>query len=325
MESDKIYNMDGLESDKIYNMDCLEGMRRIPDGSIDAIICDLPYGTMKGIVNAPGWENCSCEWDEIIPTDQLFEQYERVLRRGGVAVLFSQEPYTSHLRTFKAKNIDFCYPMIWKKNSAGNALMSKSAPVSVFEDINVFAKVHDSALLHPLRDYFRNVLEFCGGKSKVMREVGGKADHTFRDGSSQFALCTEETYNELIERYGIDKMQGFRAFADLKAEQTRFNEEFGRTFNLPEGKAQLLNVLEFDKDPKEGLHPTQKPLALIQRLVLTYSNEGDTILDNCMGSGTTAVACIKEKRHFIGFELNKEYFDKACKRIDAERRQLSLF
>ena len=314
-----------MEIDKIYNMDCLEGMKNIPDGSIDAIICDLPYGTMKGIVNAPGWGNCSCEWDEIIPTDKLFEQYERVLRMNGVAVLFSQEPYTSHLRTFKAKNIDFCYPMIWKKNSAGNALMSKSAPVSVFEDINVFVKVHDSALLHPLRDYFGAVLEFCGGKGRVMREIGGKADHTFRDGSSQFALCTEETYNELIAKFGIDKMQGFRAFADLKAEQTRFNEEFGRTFNLPEGKAQLLNVLEFDKDPKEGLHPTQKPLALIQRLVLTYSNEGDTILDNCMGSGTTAVACIKEKRHFIGFELNKQYYDKACQRIDAEQRQLSLF
>ena len=320
-----------MESDKIYNIDCLEGMKHIPDGSIDAIICDLPYGTMKGIVNAPGWENCSCEWDEIIPTDQLFEQYERVLRKGGTIVLFSQEPYTSHLRTFKAKNIDFCYPMIWKKNSAGNALMSKSAPVSVFEDINVFAKanpLHDFDLAHPLREYFAKVLEFIAvPKAQIMDELGSRIDHTFRCNSSQFALCTAETYDALISRYRIDKMQGFRTFEDLKAVDDKFIivKEHERTFNLPEGKAQLLNVLEFDKDPKEGLHPTQKPLALIQRLVLTYSNEGDTILDNCMGSGTTAVACIKEKRHFIGFELNKEYFDKACKRIDAERRQLTLF
>ena len=312
-----------MEIDKIYNMDCLEGMKQIPDGSIDAIICDLPYGTMKGIGNAPGWENCSCEWDEIIPTDKLFEQYERVLRRNGVAVLFSQEPYTSHLRTFKARNMEFIYPMIWKKNSAGNALMSKVAPASVFEDINVFVKLHDTQLLHPLRDYFAQVAEYCGGKRNVISRIGGRADHTFRSGSSQFSLCTAETYGLLISEFHIDQMQGFRTFESLEEEDEKFG--FNRTFNLPEGKAQLLNVLEFDKDPKEGLHPTQKPLALIQRLVLTYSNEGDTILDNCMGSGTTAVACIKEKRHFIGFELNKEYYDKACKRIDAAQRQLTLF
>ena len=78
-------------------------------------------------------------------------------------------------------------------------------------------------------------------------------------------------------------------------------------------------------DRNKIFHPTQKPVDLLRYLIRTYSNEGDTILDNCMGSGTTAVACIREKRHFIGFELNKEYFDKACKRIDAERRQLTLF
>ena len=94
-----------IELDNIYNMDCLEGMKQIPDGTIDAVICDLPYGTMKGIVNAPGWGNCSCEWDEIIPTDKLFIEYERVLRKGGTIVLFSMEPYTSHLRQFKAQNI----------------------------------------------------------------------------------------------------------------------------------------------------------------------------------------------------------------------------
>ena len=72
-------------------------------------------------------------------------------------------------------------------------------------------------------------------------------------------------------------------------------------------------------------HPTQKPVNLIRYLVRTYTNEGDTVLDNCMGSGTTAIACIKEKRHFIGFELNKEYYEKAVKRIEAEQSQLTLF
>ena len=313
-----------MEIDKIYNMDCLEGMKNIPDGSIDAIICDLPYGTMKGIGRGGNttWANINTDWDEIIPTEPLFEQYERVLRKGGVAVLFSQEPYTSHLRTFKARNMEFLYPLIWEKSHAGNAMMSKVAPMSYFEDINVFAKIHDTQLLHPLRDYFAAVLEFCGGKRNVISRIGGRADHTFRSGSSQFALCTAETYAELIAKFGIDKMQGFRTFEDLKAEDDRFG--FNRVFNLPEGKPCKSNILKYASE-FDGFHPTQKPVALIADLIRTYSNEGDTILDNCMGSGTTAVACIKEKRHFIGFELNKQYYDKACQRIDAEQRQLSLF
>ena len=331
-----------MEIDKIYNMDCLEGMKQIPDGSVDAIICDLPYGTVKGIGKGTQYEGKS-EWDERIPTDKLFEQYERVLRRNGVAILFSQEPYTRHLRTFKAKNMEFVYPMIWLKDSAGNALMSRAAPISYFEDINVFVKVHDTQLLHPLRDYFSEVLEYIGMTSckqvndalghrkaensfyisprkKIFETIGGNADHTFRNGSSQFALCTEATYNELIEKFHIDNMKGFKPYKEL----SEINRAFNRTFNLPVGKNSKSNVLQYAKDT-DGFHPTQKPVALIDDLVRTYSNEGDTILDNCMGSGTTAVACIKEKRHFIGFELNKDYYDKACQRIDAEQRQLTIF
>ena len=316
-----------MEIDKIYNMDCLEGMRQIPDGSIDAVICDLPYGTMKGIVNAPGWGNCSCEWDSIIPTDKLFEQYDRVLRTNGTAVLFSQEPYTSHLRTYpKKSNLRFCYPLIWRKGSAGNALMSYKAPVSVFEDMNVFIKPYDSNGTNNLRDYFAAVLRFIGKpKRDIMQAIGQSADHVFRVESTQWALCTAETYSDIINRYGIDKMEGFRTYEDLQTDDIAFKAKYPRVFNLPEGKSQLLNVFDFDKDPREALHPTQKPVALIRRLVLTYTNEGDTVLDNCMGSGTTAIACIKERRHFIGFELSKEYFDKAQRRIKAEQAQLTLW
>ena len=316
-----------MEIDKIYNMDCLEGMRQIPDGSIDAVICDLPYGTMKGIVNAPGWGNCSCEWDSIIPTDKLFEQYDRVLRTNGTAVLFSQEPYTSHLRTYpKKSNLRFCYPLIWRKGSAGNALMSYKAPVSVFEDMNVFIKPYDSNGTNNLRDYFAAVLRFIGKpKRDIMQAIGQSADHVFRVESTQWALCTAETYSDIINRYGIDKMEGFRTYEDLQTDDIAFKAKYPRVFNLPEGKSQLLNVFDFDKDPREALHPTQKPVALIRRLVLTYTNEGDTVLDNCMGSGTTAIACIKERRHFIGFELSKEYYDKAQRRIKAEQAQLTLW
>jgi site-specific DNA-methyltransferase (adenine-specific) len=93
---------------------------------------------------------------------------------------------------------------------------------------------------------------------------------------------------------------------------------------INEGERYPLTVIKFDRE-QDAFHPTQKPVDLLRYLVKTYTNEGDTILDNCMGSGTTAVACIKEKRHFIGFELNKEYYDKACLRIDAVKRQLTLF
>ena len=141
-------------------------MQEIPSGSVDLIICDPPYGTMKGIDDRH-------DWDEIIPTAPLFEQYERVLRRSGAAILFSQEPYTSHLRTFKTRNMDFLYPLIWLKNSAGNALSAKTAPISYFEDINVFAKanpLHDFDLAHPLRPYFEKVLEFIGLPNKQLMD-----------------------------------------------------------------------------------------------------------------------------------------------------------
>ena len=314
-----------MEIDTIYNEDCLEGMKRIPDGSVDAIICDLPYGTMKGAA-LDGWEGTATDWDNIIPTDQLFKEYDRVLRLNGVAVLFSQEPYTMHLRTYPNKyNLSFCYPMMWLKNVHANALLAKKAPVSLFEDINVFHKPHDSNCGHPLRDYFLRVLDFIGKPKKdIMQTIGQSADHTLRVESAQFSLCTAETYRQFIDIYGIDKMQGFRPFESLQSEDEAYRRKYPRVFNLPDGKDSLANVLEFAKDT-DGFHPTQKPVALIRRLVLTYTNEGDTVLDNCMGSGTTAIACIKERRHFIGFELSKEYFDKAVRRIKAEQAQLTLF
>ena len=183
-----------MELNKIYNEDCLEGMKRIPDGSVDMILCDLPYGTMKG-ANLDGWVNQTTEWDEIIDTEKLFFEYERVLRMNGVAILFSQEPYTSHLRTFKSENLNFLYPMIWKKDHFANALIAKKAPVSYFEDINVFSKKYDKQNLHPLREYFKQILEFVGVKSSgdINSILGhARADHCFRIKSSQFGLCTKK-------------------------------------------------------------------------------------------------------------------------------------
>ena len=325
--------------DTLYNEDCLEGMKRIPAESIDAIICDLPYGTMVRSSYGSMEEQFKAfrEWDYAIPTEPLFEQYERVLRRGGVCVLFSAEPYTSHLRTFKAKNMDFVYPMIWKKDSPGNAFHAKDAPIGYYEDINVFKKSNPIVrdMNSPLREYVRKLIEFTGKTGTKIKEDmiawGIAAPNSYRDFFSPnaewlFKLCQEYQYNIIIERYGIDKMEGFKSYEECKRlwDESNIGKLGDNVFNVPEGQTHLSNVLEFSKDT-DGFHPTQKPVALIRRLVLTYTNEGDTVLDNCMGSGTTAIACIKEHRHFIGFELSKEYFDKAVRRIKAEQAQLTLF
>ena len=315
-----------MEIDRIYNEDCLEGMKRIPDGSVDAVICDLPYGTMKGI-------NEKFEWDECIPTKPLFDSYERVLRRGGVAVLFSQEPYTSHLRSFKLHNMQFCYPLIWKKNSPGNSMMAKNAPVSLFEDISVFVKCADSTLIYPLRDYAKKVMAFTGKNGcKMEKELAARGVdkpwelHHFiaGDAYTNIRITSEYAYDMLIKYYGIDKMPGFLTYAELKEVDAEYKRKYAKTFNLPEGKSSLSNIFEYPKD-KGGFHPTQKPVSLIRSLVETYTNPGDLVLDNCMGSGTTAVACIRAKRHYIGFELNKEYYDKAVERIKMENATLRLF
>ncbi len=312
----------------ILHGDCLELMKDIPDGSIDMILCDLPYGTIKGLqidgYKARG-ENAT-EWDEKLPTFNLFSKYERILRRNGVAVLFSQEPYTTELRNHKATNIEFSYSMIWKKDHFANALLSKKAPVSYFEDLSVFHKVHDRQLLHPLRSYFEQVMEYmnCSSCKDVNKALGHrKAEHTFYIDTMQFSLCTEKTYNELIDRFGIDCMEGFKTFAECQEIDGAFKRTFKRTFNLPDGCKYIGNVLEFKKD-YQGFHPTQKPVALLEYLVKTYTNEGDTVLDNCMGSGSTGVACVNTGRKFIGMELDKGYFDIACKRIEEARKAVTV-
>ena len=250
-----------IELDKIYNEDCLEGMKRIPDGSVDAIICDLPYGTMKGSGKwaKMGMEGNKHDWDEIIPTDKLFEQYERVLRRNGAAVLFSQEPYTSHLRTFLPRNMEFSYPLFWKKDSPGNCLGAAKAPVSYIEDINVFRKYVQVVGNNPLREYFAKVIPFLGvKKTEVVRRLGTRAQHCFNVNGNQFALCTEETYADIISHFHIDKMEGFMTWKELK----KIDEEFKAVyidpdpviFNLPKGAKMLSNLLEFSKD-SDSFHP----------------------------------------------------------------------
>jgi site-specific DNA-methyltransferase (adenine-specific) len=150
----------------------------------------------------------------------------------------------------------------------------------------------------------------------VNKELGHRrAEHTFYIDTMQFSLCTKNTYQELIDRFGIDRMEGFKTFAECEEIDRTFKRTFKRTFNLPSDSKFIGNVLEFKKD-YQGFHPTQKPVALLEYLVKIYTNEGDLVLDNCMGSGSTGVAAKRTRRNFIGIELSEEYFEIAKKRIE---------
>ena len=294
---------------KLYNGDCLEMMKQIPNGSVDLVLTDPPYGTMKGAA-LDGWKNQTTEWDTAIDPLKIFEQISRVLRQNGKAVLFSQEPYTSRLITSAIPSLPFAYRAMWYKNVHANALIAKTAMVNKFEDICFFTKPHDAENTNELREYFCRVVDFCGGKKAIVDKIGGKADHTTRVKSSQFALCTEHTYNEIVSVFGIDKMDGFLPYEELAS----INKKYNSTFNLWQGGKSKSNVLEYKKD-NDGYHPTQKPVALLEDLIQTYSNEGNTVLDFTMGSGSTGVACVNTGRDFIGIELDPGYFKIAEERI----------
>ncbi len=237
-----------LEINKIYNMDCIEGMKLIPDKSIDMILCDLPYGTT------------ACKWDTIIPFDKLWEQYERIIKNNRAIVLFGSEPFSSNLRMSNLKM--FKYDWIWDKKKGGNPLLSKIQPIKTYEIISVFGK--------------------------------GKVNY----------------YPIMVDR-DKPKARGKNTGKVSETTNNAFTENKVYTQYYPKAIIEFSNANQRNK-----LHPTQKPVELCEYLIKTYSNEGDLVLDNCMGSGTTAIAAINTNRNYIGFELNKEYYEIAKNRIN---------
>ena len=295
--------------------DCLIESDKIESGSVDLILTDLPYGTMNG-AGLDGWENNKIHWDFAIEPTEIFKIANRILRKNGKMVLFSQEPYTGKMTTLANPNVPFSYRMIWLKDHFANSLIAKKAPVSYFEDILIFSKNHETEAIHQLRPYFKIVMEFIGhNKKHIITQIGQCADHCFRVDSTQYGLCTEKTYKELIEVFGIDKMECFKNYAELKAIDNEFKIKFASTFNLWEGNKYKSNILKYKKD-YNGYHPTQKPILLFEDLIKTFSNENNLVVDLTMGSGSTGVACKNTNRSFIGIELDAEYFKIAEKRIN---------
>lgn len=291
--------------------DCLEKMKDIPDGSVDMVLTDPPYGTIK---NTPTTWTCDTSWDSALDSKAVFAECNRILRPNGAVILFSQEPYTSRLIVSAHGSIPFAYRMAWVKGSFGNHLLAKKAPVSYYEDVCVFFKAFDSFIGHPLKPWFDSELEAAGmtRKDAVLR-WGSSASHYFTDGR-QFMIPSAERLLQMQADTGRFQM----AYAEMKEAADRFRaetrERFPKVFNLPEGERRKSNLLHYAKD-RGSFHPTQKPVALLADLIETYSNEGDTVLDFTMGSGTTGVACVKTKRDFIGIELDDGYFTAAEQRI----------
>jgi site-specific DNA-methyltransferase (adenine-specific) len=211
--------------------------------------------------------------------------------------------------------------MIWMKDHFANSLIAKKAPVNYYEDILVFTKEYDIENLHPLRSYASDVMKFIGLKLKEINTKLGhrKAEHFFYLKSTQFEICTEQVYDELIKAFGIDKMNNFKTYEQLKIE----NQKYEPTFNLWEGGMFKSNVLEYKKD-YDGYHPTQKPVLLLEDLIKTFSNENDLVVDLTMGSGSTGIACMNTNRNFIGIELDENYFNISKKRVGEKRKEKDL-
>lgn len=242
--------------------DCLELMREIPDGSVDMILCDLPYGTT------------ACKWDSVIPFEPLWEQYKRVIKRNGAVVLTGAEPFSSLLRTSNLPQ--YKYDWVWDKVGVVGFANAKIMPLRNVESVSVFygtTPTYNPQGLVPFRSSRTNGVTH---------------------------LASNSTSKRARSDAGLAALNGGRFKSDVYVQEWT---------NYPK------QVLRFPRET--GLHPTQKPVALMEYLIRTYTNEGETVLDNCMGSGTTGVACANTGRKFIGIEKDDKYFQIASERIRA--------
>ncbi len=256
----------------LMNGDCLELMRDIPDGSVDMVLCDLPYGVLNK-------QNKNAQWDNPLPFDKLWEAYERIIKENGAIVLFGSGMFTADLMVSNKKL--WRYNLVWDKNRATGFLNANRMPLRFHEDICVFYKKLPT---------YNPQMEELNGREKNHPQGNGKHD---------------------------DKNQCYGSIARLYDNSTKYDKKFPRSIIK-------VNAVHCGEDQK---HPTQKPVALCEYLIKTYTNEGDRVLDNCMGSGTTGVACVNLNRRFIGIEINKEYYDIACERIkkaENEPKQIQM-
>lgn len=255
-----------IECNTVYNMDCLEGMKHIPDKSIDMILCDLPYGVT------------ACSWDYIIPIDPLWEQYKRIIKDYAIIALTSTQPFTTDLINGNRGWFKYCW--IWDKGKSGFPLHAKNMPLRRHEDICIFSNgVMNHKTLTAKRMFYNPQ-----GLIKIKPKT--KKRNIFGD-------------------------SGFPERPSLKGSHT------STMGNYPDSIIKIAAV-------SNAVHPTQKPIELFEYLIKTYTTEGDIVLDNCMGSFTTAIAAENTKRKWIGFEKDKDYCELGSKRIRENRMRLDI-
>ena len=308
--------------------DCLELMKHIPDKSIDMILCDLPYGTT------------ACKWDIIIPFETLWEQYKRIIKDKGVIALFGSEPFSSHLRISNEEW--YKYDWIWEKNNAGNFQLVNCQPLKIHETISIF---YDNS---PNME-FANIMKFYMDKLGLKQKDISKLELS-KNGNPTGWVCnklngsqlpTEKQWEKICSLFGIAN-EYEKILSSVKT--VTYNMELEDTHQVLSNKNKGGNlghlcsetnrenyiqtktgypksILKFNREG--GLHPTQKPVTLLEYLIKTYTNEGETVLDNCMGSGSTGVACVNTNRNFIGIERDENYFNISNNRIEeAENQQM---
>tara|TARA_R110000796_G_scaffold15620_2_gene49650 strand:+ start:140 stop:895 length:756 start_codon:yes stop_codon:yes gene_type:complete len=240
--------------------DCLERMKEIPDGSVDMVLTDPPYGTTE------------CKWDSAIPLDQMWEQLNRIIKPKGAIVLTSTQPFTTKLISSNYEMFKYCW--YWKKSKATGHLNAKAQPMRNVED----------------------VLIFSNGKATSTSLKHGNAMTYNPQGTSE---CNLKRINGKMSKEGHYSNKPSRAYkSSFIQEKTGYPKQ----------------LIEF-KSVAKTVHHTQKPVPLMEYLIKTYTNEGETVLDFTMGSGTTGVACVNTGRNFIGIEMDENYFEIASKRI----------
>ena len=300
---------------RLFFGDCLIESDKIESGSVDLILTDLPYGTVKGLGTSRVAQSKNYnmhQWDETLPLDKIMSIANRILRKNGKMALFANQPFTTELINSQIPNLPHNYNMYWDKMHFANCMLANKAPVSYIEDILIFSKTHDLERSHPLIDYFMIELEKTGmSQSDINRLLGNKmGGHYFTNGV-QFCTPTAKNYNKLQETGYFKK-----PYNEIKEIDEKFKNKFLSTFNLWEGKKYKNNILKYKKD-YDGYHPTQKPVLLLEDLIKTFSNENDLVVDLTMGSGSTGVACKNTNRSFIGIEKDEQYFKIAEQRINA--------
>jgi DNA modification methylase len=230
--------------------DCLECMKKIPDGSVDMVLADPPYGTT------------ACKWDSIIPLEPMWEQLKRVIKPNGAIVMTASQPFTTVLIGSNLKMFRYCW--VWEKDNHSNFLNIKKQPGKRSEDVCVF-------------------------------------------------YSKQPTYNPQM-------WEGTPSHGNGKKRSSIKREYLGSSFECPDRVSESnlkypINILQFNRE-RLAIHPTQKPVTLMEYLIKTYTNEGETVLDFTMGSGTTGVSCVNTNREFIGIELDEKYCQIAHERIN---------